>query len=240
MKLSDFDALSFDCYGTLIDWETGIVEGFTPWLMDHGVDPNRDRVLAAFSHHETRVQSANPDMLYPQILEHVLRAAATDFAIPCSDDAATRFGASVADWPAFGDSAGALAYLKQHFKLVILSNIDRQSFASSNVQLGVDFDAIVTAQDVGSYKPDRRNFEALIDTMRDLGVEKSGILHTAESLYHDHVPAKKMGLTTAWIKRSHGQGEHGATASPQEDVTPDFAFSTLGDMAMAHRAEADT
>ncbi len=238
MKLSDFEALSFDCYGTLIDWETGIWEALRSWSEGAGAMADREALLAAFARHETRVQTENPEMPYPEVLASVIKAAAADLGARCSDGDAARFGASVADWPAFPDSAPALAYLKGHYTLVILSNVDRQSFKASNARLGVEFDAIVTAQDVGSYKPDSRNFEALLEAMRRLGVAKDRVLHTAESLYHDHVPAKRIGLATAWIHRRHDQGGFGATAPSREAVAPDFRFTTLGEMAAAHRAEA--
>src|SRR6202040_32847 len=112
-----------------------------------------------------------------------------------------RLATSVADWPAFPDSPGALAALSSRYKLIILSNVDRRSFAGSNARLGVTFDAIVTAEDVGSYKPSLRNFEALLQTVRRLGVGDGRLLHVAQSLFHDHVPAQSLGLRTAWIDR---------------------------------------
>ena len=147
------------------------------------------------------------------------------------------FGASIQDWPAFPDSAEALGYLKQHYQLVILSNVDRASFAHSNQKLGVEFDAVYTAEDIGSYKPDPRNFEYMLARLAARGIAREQILHTAESLYHDHVPAKRFGLATCWIHRRAGKAGHGATRQPEAEVRPDFRFETLGAMAAAHRAE---
>ena len=237
MRLSDFSVLTFDCYGTLIDWETGICEAIARWLERQGAAASRDRILAAFAGAEAPQQKANPDMLYPDLLARVHLKMAQELGAAPDAEAAAAFGRGVADWPAFPDSAAALAYLAQHYKLVILSNVDRASFAHSNRKLGVTFDAVYTAQDVGSYKPDPRNFEYMLKQLAAQGIDRREILHTAESLYHDHVPAKRQGLATCWIHRRAGQTGHGATRAPGADVTPDFRFATLGAMADAHRAE---
>jgi 2-haloalkanoic acid dehalogenase type II len=146
------------------------------------------------------------------------------------------FGASVPHWPAFADTADALRSLKPHYKLVILSNVNRAGFAASNRKLGVAFDAVYTAEDIGSYKPDPRNFAYLLEHLRaDLGVGRDRVLHTAQSLFHDHVPARAAGLASAWIDRqglSEG-GSWGATAEVAERPKVDFLFRTLGAMAAA-------
>ncbi|MCC2664532.1 MAG: HAD-superfamily hydrolase, subfamily variant2, partial [Geminicoccaceae bacterium] len=126
---------------------------------------------------------------------------------------------------------------KQRYQLVILSNVDRASFAHSNQKLGVEFDATYTAEDIGSYKPDPRNFDYMLAHLAARGIAREQILHTAESLYHDHVPAKRVGLATCWIHRRAGKAGHGATRQPEAEVRPDFRFETLGAMAAAHRAE---
>ena len=237
MRLSDFSVLTFDCYGTLIDWETGIGEALAPWLTRAGVSVARDRVLEAFGELESAQQAATPGMRYPELLAEVHRGLAERFGIAPDAEAAAAFGASVGDWPAFPDSAAALAYLKQHYQLVILSNVDRASFARSNQKLGVAFDAVYTAEDIGSYKPDPRNFDHLLRHLAERGIAKAQILHTAESLYHDHVPAKRIGLATCWIHRRAGKEGHGATRVPDAEVRPDFRFASLAAMAEAHRAE---
>ena len=143
----------------------------------------------------------------------------------------------MADWPAFPDSAAALHYLKLHYKLVILSNVDRASFAASNRRLGVAFDAVYTAQDIGSYKPNTANFSYLLDHLAALGHGKGEILHTAQSLFHDHAPARRCGLATAWIDRRQDQPGWGATMAPPKDVAWDFRFASLEAMVRAHRRE---
>jgi 2-haloacid dehalogenase len=236
-QLSAFQVLTFDCYGTLIDWETGIYRALAPWLEGHGVRVARDEVLAAFAATEAPQQQETPDLRYPELLARVHAALARRFHVPADPDGAQAFGGSVRDWPAFPDSAGALAYLKRHYRLVILSNVDRASFAHSARKLGVEFDAVYTAEDIGSYKPDARNFEYMLARLAEQGVSKGQILHTAQSLYHDHVPARRLGLATCWIDRRAGQAGAGATRAPAVEVEADFRFATLAEMAAAHRAE---
>jgi 2-haloalkanoic acid dehalogenase type II len=237
MRLSEFSVLTFDCYGTLIDWETGIYSTLAPWLERAGVRLERDRVLEAFAELESAQQAATPAMRYSDLLAEVHRSLAERLGVAPDPTAAAAFGASIGDWPAFRDSAGALAYLKQHYRLVILSNVDRASFARSNTKLGVAFDAIYTAEDIGSYKPDPRNFDYLLRHLAERGIGKEQILHTAESLHHDHIPAKRIGLATCWIHRRAGKEGHGATRVPDMDVRPDFRFESLAAMADAHRTE---
>ena len=175
-------------------------------------------------------------MPYPDVLACVHGRLAAKWNIAANAGLAAAFGRSIGAWPAFADSAAALAYLKQHFKLIILSNVDRRSFATSNERLDVSFDAIITAQDVGSYKPDPRNFAALSACVEGMGIDPSRHLHVAQSLYHDHVPAITMGLATAWIQRGHGD-RGGATVSPAQPVHPTFTFDTLGALAEQHRRD---
>jgi 2-haloalkanoic acid dehalogenase type II len=237
MRLSAYKVLTFDCYGTLIDWESGIFTALQPLLQKGGELFSRDTALEIFARHESAQEAETPAMIYSELLAEVSRRIAAEFSIAASDADHARFGASVPDWPAFPDSAEALAYLKQHFKLVILSNVDRASFAGSNARLGVEFDAIYTAQDVGSYKPDLANFRYMLEHLAAIGIEKTDILHTAQSLFHDHVPAKQVGLANAWIDRRHDQDGWGATMQPPEGVAFDVRFTSLAEMADAHRAE---
>jgi len=238
MRLTDFKVLTFDCYGTLIDWESGLCSALQPLLQAAKLGISREEVLAQFARHEAAQQSATPALLYPQLLAEVHRRLARQWLVSLPQEAHGVFGASVPQWPAFADSPAALQYLKRHFKLVILSNVDRASFAGSNARLGVAFDAVCTAQDIGSYKPDPRNFRYLIEAVARLGHGRDAILHTAQSLYHDHAPAQAVGLRSAWIDRRHEQEGWGATVPPAGTPTYDFRFTSLAEMARAHAAEA--
>lgn len=237
MKLGDFSVLTFDCYGTLIDWESGILAGLRPLAARSGKGLSDNRILEAFARHEAAQEAETPDMIYAKLLGAVHARLAREWGVASTPEEDARFGASIADWPAFPDSAEALAYLKRHFRLGILSNVDRESFKASNRRLGVAFDWIVTAEDVGSYKPSLRNFEQLIATLERDGVPKAAILHTAESLFHDHAPANRIGLASCWIFRRHGKEGFGATSAPKEMPRVDFRFNSLAELAEAHRRE---
>jgi 2-haloalkanoic acid dehalogenase type II len=191
-------------------------------------------MLEAFAEAESRCERETPDRPYPRILEDVLQQLATRWSTSLLEGEAKRFGGSIGSWPPFDDSPRALAYLKQHYKLVILSNVDRASFARSEERLGVQFDRVVTAQDVGSYKPDPRNFRYLLDDLRrTLGVEPHQVLHTAQSLFHDIIPAKAMGLRTMWVNRRKGMDSWGATLPPSaagDAGRPDFEVASLAEL----------
>ncbi|MBL8590206.1 MAG: haloacid dehalogenase type II [Methylobacteriaceae bacterium] len=237
MRLSDFKALTFDCYGTLIDWESGMIAALKPLTDRLPAELSRDAVLEAHARVESAQQKATPTKLYSDLLSVVYRRLAEQWGVAASWDECRAYGRSVADWPAFPDSAEALAYLKRHFRLVILSNVDNCSFAASNARLNVTFDAICTAEDIGSYKPDTRNFDYMLGQLAAMGLRRDEILHTAESLFHDHAPANAVGLATAWIHRRHAQSGFGATMDPGAMPRIDFRFTSLGALAEAHRAE---
>ena len=235
MRLSDFKALSFDCYGTLIDWETGILEALRPLRESSGVSD--EQLLEVYGEVEHAVEIEHPQLIYSQLLEKVHAGLSRRLGVAENPDEAAKFGGSVGDWPAFPDSPDALRYLKKHFKLVILSNVDRASFAGSSRRLDVEFDYIFTAQDIGSYKPDLRNFEYLLSHLGEAGIARSDLLHVAQSLYHDHVPANRMGIASAWIDRRHDKAGGGATVLPDPMPHFDFRFTSMAEFSGAHRAE---
>lgn len=237
MKLSDYKALTFDCYGTLIDWETGMVNGLKPLTDRLDRELPRDQILEAHARHESSQQAQTPGKKYSELLAIVYRRLAEEWGTQASWEECQVYGNSVKDWPAFPDSADALAYLKQHYKLVILSNVDNASFAASNARLKVEFDAIYTAEDVGSYKPADRNFDYMLAKLETLGLGKADILHTAESMFHDHGPANRHGLANCWIYRRHDKQGFGATMHPGDMPSYDFQFTSMQAMADAHAAE---
>jgi len=238
MKLTDFRVLTFDCYGTLIDWESGMVDSLAPLTDRLDRKLTRNEILEAHARHESSQQRQTPTKRYRELLAIVYRRLAEEWGVNVSWDECVRYGHSIKDWPAFPDSVEALLYLKQHYKLVILSNVDNESFSASNKKLGVNFDATYTAEDIGSYKPADANFEYMLTMLKGLGFEKSDILHTAESLFHDHEPANRQGLKSCWIYRRHGQEGFGATMSPDEIPTYDFRFHSMAEMVEAHKRES--
>jgi len=225
-------ALSFDCYGTLIDWETGILVALAPCRARFDVES--EALLAAFAQHESAVEAEQPDRLYPQVLEEVMRRLGKEFDAEVSEDEARAFGVSVGDWPAFPDTAAALACLKQRFQLAILSNVDRASFARSNMHLGVAFDLICTAEDIGSYKPAQENFAYLLARLKERGIGPRELLHVAQSLYHDHAPALAMGLETVWIDRRTGKSGGGATLAANPNLRISNRFESMAKLAAAY------
>jgi len=224
LDLAAYDTLSFDCYGTLIDWEAGIVAALSPLLAHNDRELAAADLLEAFARHESTVQERNPALVYSALLTAVHRAVASDLGLATTDELDEMFAASVAGWPPFADSAGALERLATRYRLVILSNVDEASFAASALQLGVDFDAVYTAQQIGSYKPDPANFVYLLEH------ETGRVLHVAQSLYHDHAPAKAAGMDTVWVDRQAGGG--GATP-PAPSATYDMRFESLAEFAAA-------
>ena len=235
MQLTDFKVLTFDCYGTLIDWETGISESLKPLAARAGKAFTRDQLLEAHARHEAPQQAETPGMIYSELLMRVHDRIARDWGVEPVPAESQAHGRSIKDWPAFVDSAAALQYLKKYYKLVILSNVDRESFKASRAKLQVEFDHVFTAEDIGSYKPDLRNFEYMLEKLAAEGIRKHEILHTAESLFHDHLPANKMGLASAWIHRRDGKEGFGATHVPENMPKYDFRFTSMASMAKAHQ-----
>ncbi|WP_229070079.1 HAD-IA family hydrolase [Actinoplanes sp. DH11] len=233
MDLTRFTALSFDCYGTLIDWETGIAAILAPWAREQGLEIGAEELLRAYGDHEAAVERQTPAPLYPQVLAEAFRRTGAQLGRPVPDPWARRLGDSVPDWPAFPDSAEALARLRRHYQLIILSNVHRAGFAGSNRHLRGDFAAIITAEDVGGYKPGDRHFRALDETLPGLGVGRDRLLHVAQSLFHDHVPAKREGLPSVWINRRHDRPGWGATPEPGESYAYDLEFPSMAAFADA-------
>jgi 2-haloacid dehalogenase len=223
-----FEALTFDCYGTLIDWETGLLRAFAPVLAAHGVTVDDEDLLVRYAAHEARLE-AGPYLRYRDLLATALRGVGDELGFQPSDEEAAHFGGSVADWPAFADASTALARLHDRFRLGVLTNCDDDLFAASNARLAVDFDWIVTAEQVGSYKPSVANFEALFARLAADGVARDRVLHVAQSRFHDHAPAKRLGMTTVWIDRRHDRP--GAGATPPAAAAPDATFSSMAAFA---------
>ncbi len=237
MKLSDFKVLTFDVYGTLIDWESGMVAALKPLTDRVSRSLDRDDILEAHAYHESTLQRWTPSKRYSDLLPAVYRRLAEEWGVNVAWEECVAYGLSVRQWPAFDDSREALAYLKRHFGLVVLTNTDNLSFSGSNARLGVRFDGVFTAEDIGSYKPDDRNFEYMLESLARRGIGKREILHTAESLFHDHAPANRHGLANCWIYRRHDRKGFGATMDPGMTPKFDFRFNSMMDLVRAHQAE---
>ena len=225
LDLAAFEVLTFDCYGTLIDWETGIWDALQPVMANHRIEIAPDQALELYGELETEAERGQYHE-YRTVLRMVLRGFGERLGFVPDETEMQRFSESVKDWPAFPDSARALQTLKRKYKLAILSNIDDALFAFSAQRLGMEFDWIVTAQQAKSYKPSLNNFHLGIER---IGVPQSKILHVAQSLYHDIVPAKTLGLSTVWVNRRHDKKGFGAT--PPAQVQPDLEVPDLQTLA---------
>jgi 2-haloacid dehalogenase len=230
MKFDDFRVLTFDCYGTLIDWETGILAVLRPWATRAGISASDTELLGAFGEAESAAEHDMPSALYPDVLRATHACIAKHFNARQDADAADLLGRSVGDWPPFADTSDALKRLLRRFKLIVVSNVDRESFARSQKNLGIIFDAVVTAEEVGAYKPDAKMFRRALEVAKEFGAAPENILHVAQSLYHDHVPAKKFGLKTVWVQRPSKRGEFGATRDPGVDVKPDLTVHSMKEL----------
>ena len=233
LDLTAYSALSFDCYGTLIDWESGIAAVLVPWAREQALELSDEELLLAYADNEAAVQTETPSALYPDVLAAAFRRTGDRLGRPVGDEWAQRLGSSVPEWPPFSDSAEALGRLAQRYQLIIVSNVHRDGFAGSNRHLHGDFAAVITAEDVGAYKPSENHFRALDATLPRLGVDRSELLHVAQSLFHDHVPAKREGLPSVWMNRRHGRAGWGATPEPSEPWSYDLEFTSMAAFADA-------
>jgi len=233
LDLARYKVLSFDCYGTLIDWEAGLIGVLGPWAREQGLNVGNQELLLAYADSEAEIERERPTARYPDVLAAAFRRTGEKLGREVSDERAEQLGQSVPDWPAFPDSAAALARLASHYQLIILSNVHRDGFAGSNQRLRGDFAAIITAEDVGAYKPAPNHFRALDAKLGELGLARSDLVHVAQSLFHDHVPAKREGLPSIWINRRHDRSGWGATPEPSGDWSYNLEFTSMADFADA-------
>jgi len=219
--------LTFDCYGTLIDWESGILGEMVPMLARYEITTPDEAILRLYAELEAE-EERGPYRPYREILISVSAKIAAHFGVELVGSDRSSLPDSVGKWPVFADTVDALQRLKVRFKLVILSNIDDDMFAQTARHLYVEFDEVITAQQVRSYKPGKAHFET---ALLRLGAPRESILHVAQSLYHDHVPAKEMEFSTAWIDRP-SKLPHTGLSIPAF-VEPDLTFTDLVSLADA-------
>ncbi len=225
LDVGSFEVLTFDCYGTLIDWETGLLDALRPILAANGVRVDDEEILQLHGQLESEIE-AGPYRLYRDVLRQVLISLGDRLGFdPVAADA-DRFAASVGDWPAFRDSADALRRLAGRFRLGVITNCDDDLFAASSRRLGDPFSWVVTAQQAASYKPSHRNFDLALERS---GVPRERLLHVAQSLYHDHVPARELGLASAWVNRRGDRPGSGAT--PPAIAQPDLEVPDMASLA---------
>jgi 2-haloacid dehalogenase len=225
LDANKYEVLSFDCYGTLVDWESGIISGLRPVLRGHGIEATDEEILDLHAQTEHKLQAASKRgayVKYRDVLGEEVREVGRRWGFEPSPSEVEALPDSVRYWLPFPDTVNALRALKGAYKLAIISNIDDGLFALTSRYLEVEFDYIVTAEQAGTYKPSLGNFELALER---IGAEPERILHVAESLFHDHVPARKLGLDTAWVHRRAAKGGFGAT--PPAEAEPDLEVPDL-------------
>jgi 2-haloacid dehalogenase len=220
-----FEALTFDCYGTLIDWERGILDALRPLLARHLVDRADDEILSCYAAEEERAERG-PYRSYREVLREVVRQLGDRLGFAPAGGDLDCLGASVGSWPPFPDTVEALRSLKRRYRLAIVSNIDDDLFAVTARRLEVPFDQVITAGQVRSYKPAPAHLETALER---LGVGRDRLLHVAQSLFHDIEPARRLGLATVWVNRRRGRAGSGAT--PAGTARPDLEVADLASLA---------
>lgn len=221
VDFQQFEVVSFDCYGTLIDWETGILKSLKTILSKRHIDMSDQQILELYAQQES-LQEAGTYLKYRDILKGVVNYFGEELNFYPTKAEVNSLAESIKEWEPFPDTVAALEVLKKRYKLTIISNIDDDLFGDTAQKLGVEFDWIITAEQVKSYKPSLQNFEAALGRM-NIAPEK--LLHVAQSIYHDIVPAKTLGLSTVWVNRRKHQEGFGATvpASGNPDLeVPDL------------------
>ena len=220
-----YEVLSFDCYGTLIDWEGGLISGVRPILENHGVDVADEEILALHARTESGLQAASKPgayVKYKKILGDTVLRFGEEYGFEPEPTEVRALAGSLRHWQPFPDTVKALKAMKERYKLAVITNADDGLFALSACHLEVEFDWIVTAEQAGTYKPSLNNFELALER---IGVPPEKLLHVAQSLFHDHVPAKRMGLDTVWVNRR--AGKEGSGATPPAEAEPDLEVPDL-------------
>ena len=220
LEFNGFEWLSFDCYGTLVDWETGISTAVDEVLQSHGIRKSKSEILELFADAEPKVQASEAYLEYRLVLRRVMELIGAELGFRGIESDLDCLADTLPGWPVFPDVADALNAFKTRYKLAVISNVDDDLFARTVEALGVDFDAVVTSEQARSYKPDLRNFNLAASRM---AVERERWLHVAESLYHDIGPANRLGITSVWVNRGDGGGATRHTEAVPDLVVPDLA-----------------
>lgn len=221
LDFNEFDLLTFDCFGTLIDWETGILDAVRPVLDRHEVQVGDDELLELYARTEAKHEQGEY-VRYEVLLKLVMAEMSLRLGVDIDPGEVPCIAHSLGSWPPFTDTVVALERLKTRYKLAVISNVDDALFEKTARRLTVKFDWIVTAQQAGAYKPSRVVFETALSRF---GLPRERILHVAQSIYHDIVPARELGLSTVWVNRRQGRKGHGAT--PPADAKPDVEVADL-------------
>jgi 2-haloalkanoic acid dehalogenase type II len=228
LRLSDFDAVTFDVYGTLIDWEPAIVEFLVRWATEHGVTATAEQLIMSFDGARAIIQKERPAHLYPEVLRRCFDRISSDFGVTIDPERREAFSATPHQWPAYSDAPAGLKQLQARAKIGALSNIDNASLTSSCKKMAVDFDIVVTAERVGAYKPSPEHFDTALADLAAMGIARSRVLHVGQSLRADITPANKLGLKCVWINRP--ERLLGLSGEGAADAHPDLTVGSLAEM----------
>ncbi len=223
LDFEQFKVLTFDCYGTLIDWENGILDALKPLFIKYGVNISDEEILEKYAGYEAKLEVEY--LKYKEVLKKATESFAEEYQVSLNSDELNLLSGSVKNWQPFPDTVDALHILKKKYKLAIISNIDNDLFHYSEKLLNTKFDYLITAEDIGSYKPSLNNFQAAI---KKIGVEPGKILHIAQSIYHDIIPAKESGLSNVWVNRRKNKQGFGAT--PPAKGLPNLEVTSLNNL----------
>ena len=237
IEFAKYRALSFDCYGTLIDWETGIKELVLPWLKNLDPQPPPDLLLTSFALMQAKFQQVRPVLTYADVLRRTWGDIEGTFGWQPDPAHADSFADSVGTWPPFADTVESLQYFQRFYRLAIFSNVDNSSLSKTRKLLQVPFALTVTSQDAGVYKPSLALFEKAISRLDQMGIARNEILHIGQSKHHDVNPGRELGLTTVWVNRRHGQKGSGATLAT--DAEPHLTVTSLAELVSLHKAQLD-
>ncbi|KAF5670097.1 haloacid type ii [Fusarium heterosporum] len=241
--LTSFKALSFDCYGTLIDQEPGMIRGLQPILSrlpsESQYQQNPVLLIRRFDEIIKDLEAAEPTLRHDIILLRSFKDLANELGVSVPEEETQHVGSIPSTWVPFSDTIPGLEILKKHYKLVILTNMDNVNASATMKRFHpVEFDRVYTAEDIGSYKPAQKNFDYLFENIKkDLQMDKDqgDLLHVARSLTADHVPAKRFGLRSVWISRGgntkEGQGVGGDYEKLKEEVAFEWRFESIGEFA---------
>jgi len=225
MDFSRFTTISFDCYGTLVDWEAGMLPILRALLARHNCSLADPAILELYGEFEANAESG-PYRTYREVLESVVCAFGERLGFQPSPSEMLSLPESVPSWPPFSDTVAALQALKKRYRLAVISNIDDDLFAQTRKLLGVEFDAVVTAEQARSYKPSLHNFEL---ALQRLGIARERLLHAGQSIYHDVVPARSLGIATVWVNRKSARPGIGAVRAAEG--RPDLEVPDLATLA---------
>jgi 2-haloacid dehalogenase len=234
MKFDRYKVLTFDCYGTLIDWESGLITALDRILDRYNIQLEKEKILELFAEFESQEEQQETFRNYREVLKNVVRKLGDRLRFKPTEEEINSLPESIKDWQPFPDTVEALGLLKQHFKLGIISNIDDDLFAATAKKLKIDFDWVITAQQVKSYKPSQQNFQIALNK---IGLASDSILHVAQSLYHDVVPANALGLSTVWVNRRANKKGFGATKAAERKADLEVTdLKTLATFAIASQS----